>query len=57
MKSYTLTLTEKDLQITINALAQRPYQEVAQLLVDIQNQVNPQIPKGNGAQEIRAATN
>lgn len=39
MKTYNLQLTEQELNIVYNALLQRPYGEVAALIVNIQKQI------------------
>ena len=59
MDEMTLTLTSKDMDIVANALGQRPYVEVAQLLQKISQQVQAQnqppaappieVPKANGS--------
>jgi hypothetical protein len=40
--SYTLKLTSKQMDVVGNALAQRPYAEVAQLLQEITQQIQAQ---------------
>lgn len=42
MTSYTVTLTQQELQIVGQALAQLPYNQVAPLMAKLQQQVDEQ---------------
>lgn len=46
MKSYTLTLTEDQVNLVGNALVERPYKEVANVLAILQQQVAMQQASG-----------
>lgn len=43
MNNFTLTLSEQELNIVFNALAQRPFAEVQQVIMKIQNDVQKQV--------------
>lgn len=43
MKQYNFTLTENQINIIMNALSNRPYGEVVELIAEIQKQAMAQV--------------